>query len=952
MRMFEKEAGFAMALLTVVQSCPDKPIQLSAAIYLKNWIKRCWEVDTDDSTVKAVPIGEGDKTTIKTSIVELMLQKTGPSRALLIESIVLVSEHDFPGQWDSLLPDLASRLKPDQDVSTVTACLDTVHNLCREYPSMFRTDELFTEILYVLSHVQAPLLAIFKHMQNVVATSQDPAVAGPALVALRSVCKVFYCLAYQDLPQAFLDNLHTDWVAGFHQLLTMPTGALESDDDDEAGPVELVQAAVCENLNLFMDKYESEIQSSLQQCVEDIWGLLMRTGLQAKYDQLAVSAINFLTTIARGAHSSIMGNEDILREICEKVVVPNLQCRESDEDLFTDTPLDYIRRDIEGSDTDTRRRAASDLVRALVNKFEGPVTTIFSSFVTVLLQQYASAPSAQWKAKDVAVYLVSALAVKTSTKALGTTGTNQFVDVVDFFKQNVVTDLTSDDVASPILVAGAIKFISVFRNQLPKDVVLAVMPRVVHLLRAPYVVVQSYAGHTIERVLACKDPATNAPVYTAKDVLAFGKDIMVNAFAALATNRENDYVVKAVMRVVVVGQEHVADYAADVIAKLNEILMEIARNPTNPAFNHYLFETVAAFVRFVSPKTGVTKFEEMLFPVFGHIMQNEVVEFMPYVFQLMSQLLELRPANSVEQLPETYVAIFGMLTKTTDLYQNAGNVPALSRLLSAYVLKAGDAIFANADTLRAFLGVIQYLVSTGHHASHAFDLLADVVQNVPFSVIQSQFTALLTVLLTKLQNTKAAKFRQDLVHWFSVVTVVLGPTVLLEAIDSIQARLFASILSGVWLSSANDVKGKERRRDVVVALVRLLSDCPAMLANENYVELWPAAMRTVISMLATDEAAGKGAAAPEAARAEDVYENVEENQGGYKVAFSRLIYAKGPERKSATAAVDDTVAYVATSLGNAAKARPGVLPGLLSKLDAEQTQAVQFMLNRHSIQLA
>lgn len=36
-------------------------------------------------------------------------------------------------------------------------------------------------------------------------------------------------------------------------------------------------------------------------------------------------------------------------------------------------PVEYIRRDAEGSDADTRRRAAADLLRALAEKFEGEV---------------------------------------------------------------------------------------------------------------------------------------------------------------------------------------------------------------------------------------------------------------------------------------------------------------------------------------------------------------------------------------------------------------------------------------------------------------------------------------------------------------------------------------------------------------------------------------------------
>lgn len=49
-------------------------------------------------------------------------------------------------------------------------------------------------------------------------------------------------------------------------------------------------------------------------------------------------------------------------------------------------PVEYIRRDAEGSDADTRRRAAADLLRALSEKYEAQVTQLMGGYVTRLLQ--------------------------------------------------------------------------------------------------------------------------------------------------------------------------------------------------------------------------------------------------------------------------------------------------------------------------------------------------------------------------------------------------------------------------------------------------------------------------------------------------------------------------------------------------------------------------------------
>lgn len=55
----------------------------------------------------------------------------------------------------------------------------------------------------------------------------------------------------------------------------------------------------------------------------------------------------------------------------------------SDEELFEDNPEEYTRKDIEGSDVDTRRRAACDLVNTLSQHFEQRIMEIFGQYLEV-----------------------------------------------------------------------------------------------------------------------------------------------------------------------------------------------------------------------------------------------------------------------------------------------------------------------------------------------------------------------------------------------------------------------------------------------------------------------------------------------------------------------------------------------------------------------------------------
>jgi exportin-2 (importin alpha re-exporter) len=53
-----------------------------------------------------------------------------------------------------------------------------------------------------------------------------------------------------------------------------------------------------------------------------------------------------------------------------------------------------------------------------------------------------------------------------------------------------------------------------------------------------------------------------------------------------------------VMRVMTVSRDTLAPFLQVSIQHLLSILAEISKNPSNPRFNHYLFECIAALIRY------------------------------------------------------------------------------------------------------------------------------------------------------------------------------------------------------------------------------------------------------------------------------------------------------------------------------------------------------------------
>lgn len=57
-----------------------------------------------------------------------------------------------------------------------------------------------------------------------------------------------------------------------------------TEDEEEAGLLELLKSQICDNAALYAQKYDEEFQRYLPRFVTAIWNLLVTTGQEVKYD--------------------------------------------------------------------------------------------------------------------------------------------------------------------------------------------------------------------------------------------------------------------------------------------------------------------------------------------------------------------------------------------------------------------------------------------------------------------------------------------------------------------------------------------------------------------------------------------------------------------------------------------------------------------------------------------
>ena len=417
------------------------------------------------------------------------------------------------------------------------------------------------------------------------------------------IIKLIYDLSVHDLPPIFEEQMSA--IANLlRKYLTYENKLLETDEDSEAGPIEHVKAGIFEILQMWVMKYDEDFGTYVSEFIERSWSLLTALSVATKYDILVSKALQFLTAVTKSVeHAQSFSNESILGQVIEHVILPNVTLRDSDMEVFEDEPIEFTRRDLEGSDSDTRRRAATDFLRQLMEKYPELVSNMILRYIEHCLSDYAKDPSGKWKSKDTAVYLYSAIAAKGAvTASQGVTSTNDFANVVDFFQKNVASDLVGDSTVMPILKVDAIKYLYTFRSLIAVQQWQDAFPLLVQQLGSSDYVVYTYAAIALERTMALTTPAKQ-PVIDRESVTKLSSQLLQHVFTLIEADpqpaklQENEFLMRCVMRVLIVIREGVVPIVDVVMSHLLRIIDVGSQNPSNPRFCYYLFEAMGAFIR-------------------------------------------------------------------------------------------------------------------------------------------------------------------------------------------------------------------------------------------------------------------------------------------------------------------------------------------------------------------
>ncbi len=940
----ETQVGFLPVVLTLIHSLTGSvgysnefALRQSCAVLFKNCIKKYWEPDETGT----FSIHQVDRDSIKTYVIDLMCSTTPEVQRQLAEAVSIIAKYDFYSKWTTLLPQLVSKLNND-DLYIRQGVMLTANSIMKKFRYSQRSDELYNLIIHCGELFQVPLLVQYqKNGALISALSSSPDKKNELIAAMetqRIMTRIYFSFNWQDIPQYFEDNI-TIWMGEFAKFLSYKNPLLvDTNEDNEAGPIEKLQVAIVENLNLYATKYEEDFAPFLSTFTMAIWQLLIEIGSQPKYDTLITSAIKFLSSVVSKQMNTALFNEQALSDIIQHIVIKNLTVTDNDEELFEDNPMEYIRKDVEGSDQDTRRRSAVELIRGLLKFFNDKTSQFCLRYTGEMLENYRI--SNNWKLKDAALHLVLAVSVKSSTASFAAGELNPLINVFDIFNAHVFPELLDANINNvPILKADALKLLCFFRTHLPPQLILDSIPHIIKYLNSSNVVVQTYASLCIERFLSLKNNTTNTTLLT-KEHLSSHLQSLFTALFAVLNNPElpaNYYVMKCIVKVLLLIDSDILPVVPTILSSLNYALERAYKNPLNAMYNHNLFECMAVLIdNATKANPAITEqFESVLFSPFQVILGQDMSEFTPYVLQIFAQLLLCSNAN---KLSEAYKVLFTPLLSPL-LWERKAYIPALTDLFVAYINNGINDI-VTANQLMPLLGVFQKLLSLKTTEVYAFKILDLLITKTGISVMSQYNNVIIQLLLQRMQeymrnNTGSGtiyfkEYIKMFVHTLMIYSGTYGGDTLFVILNSIDANIFLQIINNIFIDNISitiENSLKYELRNIIIGAINVL----VLPSINSDIATWKKLFANILLLIKTYNNSSNSNARINS-HAEDGNLEVEYDGG----AYCKLSYLKSCQ--PVVNQSDDVIVIFSKNMQNICTLAPGKYPGIILEAVASNNE--------------
>ncbi|GET90952.1 cas/CSE/importin domain protein, putative [Leishmania tarentolae] len=821
----DQQSGLPQLLLELIQG--ETPHGTFFAINFKNIVKKCWDPSTSEHCIQ-----ECDKVSVRATIIENMLRSSGAVQRNLAEAIALIAQVDFPTAWPDALTLIVKVLTSSNDVAQLRAALSTSHSVLRKYRHQGELTEVLVHELRTIYSMLCP--ALVRSMESLLLMTETQGVN--VTDVYRSITDAVECLRDMtslDLGDEFIERISS--IVSMYNRCLSTLSAPSALYGAQASAMIDMSSAVIACMTHWLNSFDEDFENFAPQFIEVVIGMLANPmSSDSSMDDLVVCCLELVSSACRGTTRSYLNTREKLQFILQFIILPNLSLREDDLETYTSDPDEYIKKNIEGSNFHTRRRAAVELVRSLLLYLPEIARPLLAEVTTALLQT----AHGDWRAKDTAIYLAFVLVVDgqlvNTQRGVTAQQLSEIIPVAQILESHVFPEIRCDlSAQSPgIVKADCMLVVAAFRHLIAPTAYEFLVPALTRHIAVGDAVVMTYAAHTLKCFLSITEASAAASIEAvfAENILNILEGLCVQI---QATEAPNPYLMQYLMSVCFRFPKLVAPFATQVMASLHTPLYRAVRNPSNALYSQCMFEVISKCVALHPGARG--EFEGMLWPNFAHVLRENVVEYIPYVLQVFAQLVRTYQSSDAAQRwadnpPENYQALVCPLTQA-QMYEMRTQIPAPVCLLCAFAEVYPGYMHRTGMTNPA-LNVFNMLVRLKNYDHEGLNVLTSMLLAYPADVMDVYMDTVFKVLMDRLQNSSTPKYVRILILFLSVVVVQRQDAdYLVNRLNNIESGLFMKVLGNVWLPRMQKITGDVERKTCVVALARLLCESTTLQSD-------------------------------------------------------------------------------------------------------------------------
>eukprot|EP00915_Cephaloidophora_sp_WS-2016_P008658 GHVH01012075.1.p1 GENE.GHVH01012075.1~~GHVH01012075.1.p1 ORF type:complete len:1000 (-),score=159.25 GHVH01012075.1:317-3316(-) len=832
LRVSSKEASFLVNILQLIKDeSIENAIRLAASVYLRNWVTGSWAFDSEASG----SVTEDEKTFFRRAILELVLCDSVFPHQLVFHNLssclTSVSDQDFPRQWDCLLPELLKAVKESSGhTDKLKASLYIVDQILLKYRVAQKSEDTMQELKYIIDLLCPSLLEVFCYSARMV--PQECENQQDWTLILTHSISIYLTLHHVDIPEFFEDNIEAYFSVFIQYVASCRIGESDSLASPDPSANQNLSTLILQSMTLYAQRYESKIDPY----VEDVTKATIeriKEDLRKSSDPMVSAGLELLSAVSKRTWSKNFLPE-LLEPICKLCILPNFKLRPVDIEEMEESPVDFIRSDVDGSGSD-RRGYSRQLIEDLNQTYEEPVLAVLNLSIFSMLELAQPGMADRDLYLEAAVNLVMAVAIKVSQRERGVILTSSLVNITSFQSEHIYPILTDQKANGPLALVSALKFLYTFRNQMSNTVLVDAVKLVSSLLAtsedcAPRsCIIKTYASICLEKLLNARnmtktefavtfsgayrlDP--NNPDMKQSSVKEYAGSVLKYLLPVITENKEaivdNEHYAKLLeVLVLFIGLDIDSATLVLTVDSAMAVIQRVSMRPINSTFNHHMFEVLAAAIDLAGRLNIdiLVSIEEKHLRTLSELAKLPDHDFLAYIYQLMAVFIEARStASSVGN--ELFIHIIDEQRWRGENGTNISALKGILRLLKAFFTKYelySQVVDSNMTQLSERLKLVfrhKKLTTEGYKLISAMFVL------LPLKVVLPVVNDVFVIIVNNLQRQRTSVNVDSAFVLVSLYSLRLAldddasPSYSFPSlVNNVQAGIFTQLMEFVFIAS-------------------------------------------------------------------------------------------------------------------------------------------------------